>query len=160
MHKGGKALDAFKTRTNVVSLSGTEAATLDEQVSLLLRSAHKRASSLFSEGLSENQLTTAQYFVMARLHEVGQLSQNHLGRLTAMDPATIQGVTQRLTSRGLIERTPDRNDRRRKVLHLTAAGRSMVERLRSLAQKANDAILAPLNSGERKVFLRLLKRLA
>ncbi len=153
-------MDAFTSPTNIVSLSGTELATLDEQVSHLLRCAHKRASSLFSEGLGENQLTTAQYFAMARLHEVGQLSQNHLGRLTAMDPATIQGVTQRLTGRGLVERTPDKNDRRRKVLHLTAAGRSTVERLRVLAQKANDAILAPLNPGEREVFMRLLKRLA
>ena len=152
--------DELKSAINVVSLSGTAAATLDEQVSHLLRSAHKRASSLFSGGLNDHQLTTAQYFAMARLHEVGQLSQNHLGRLTAMDPATIQGVIQRLKARGLIERNADKNDRRRKVLNLTTSGRSTIERLRALAQNANDAILAPLNPGEREVFLRLLKRLA
>ncbi len=152
-------MDASTTRTNVVSLSGSDAATLDEQVSHLLRSAHKRASSLFSDGLGDLQLTTAQYFALARLEEVGRLSQNHLGRLTAMDPATIQGVIQRLKARGLVERSADKNDRRRKVLNLTASGHSTVERLRDLAQKANDAILAPLNPGEREVFLRLLKRL-
>jgi DNA-binding MarR family transcriptional regulator len=76
-----------------------------------------------------------------------------------MDPATIQGVVQRLRARGLIEREADNNDRRRKVLSLTASGRQIVGQLQALAAQANEAILAPLNGGEREVFLGLLKRL-
>ncbi|MDH3472318.1 MAG: MarR family winged helix-turn-helix transcriptional regulator [Rhodospirillales bacterium] len=152
-------MDAFRSGSNVVSFSGPSEAPLDEQVGHLLRSAHKRASSLFSEGLNDHQLTPAQYFALARLLEVGQLSQNHLGRLTAMDPATIQGVIQRLRARGLVERGADNNDRRRKVLSLTASGRQIVGQLQALAAQANEAILAPLNGGEREVFLGLLKRL-
>src|SRR3546814_4425941 len=49
---------------------------------------------------------------MARLHEMGKLSQNRLGRLAAMDPATIQGVIRRLHERGFIERLADPTDRR------------------------------------------------
>ncbi|MFM8991008.1 MAG: COX15/CtaA family protein, partial [Alphaproteobacteria bacterium] len=41
----------------------------------------------------------------ARLRELGDTTQNQLGRLTAMDPATIQGVVRRLVARGLVERT-------------------------------------------------------
>jgi DNA-binding MarR family transcriptional regulator len=96
---------------------------------------------------------------MVRLSEVGRLSQNHLGRMTAMDPATIQGVIQRLSKRGLIERLPDHNDRRRIVLELTAIGRKAIEGLQARMAEINDAILAPLSATERDVFIGLLKRL-
>ena len=153
-------MDGHSTSTNVVRIPGPETALLDDQVGHLLRSAHKRASAVCSEVLGSSELTPAQYFALARLQEVGRLSQNHLGRLTAMDPATIQGVVQRLQARGLVERTADKYDRRRKVLQLTPAGRSMIEQLQGLTVQANDAILAPLNAGEREIFMRLLRRIA
>ena len=133
---------------------------LEDQAGYLLRRAHQRATAVFLEIVGDSGLTPTQFAALAKLRQSGPLSQNHLGRLTAMDPATIQGVIQRLKARGLVERSADKNDRRRKVLNLTASGRNTVERLRDLAQKANDDILAPLNPGEREVFLRLLKRLA
>ena len=152
-------MDRSFTGSNIVPIASPEQVLLDEQVGHLLRSAHKRASSVCSEALGNSELTPAQYFALARLHEVGRLSQNHLGRLTAMDPATIQGVIQRLQARGLVERTADKYDRRRKVLQLTASGKALVEQLLELIAQANETILAPLNSGEREIFLRLLKRL-
>src|SRR3546814_19954400 len=112
-------LDAFSslstTPHNIASFSPTapiQAGTapkasgffLDEQVSHLLRRAHQRASALFLTVLADAQLTPTQFFAMARLHEMGKLSQNRLGRLAAMDPATIQGVIRRLHERRSEER--------------------------------------------------------
>jgi len=45
------------------------------------------------------ELTPTQFAALARLRELGDTTQNQLGRLTAMDPATIQGVIQRLLLR-------------------------------------------------------------
>ena len=50
------------------------------------------------------ELTPTQFAALVKVHDIGQVSQNQLGRLTAMDPATIQGVIQRLEARKLIER--------------------------------------------------------
>lgn len=137
----------------------TQALNLDEQVAHLLRRAHQRASSLFLSVLGEHQLTPTQFFAMARLHERGQLSQNRLGRLAAMDPATIQGVIRRLEERGYIQRTPDANDRRRMVLRLTSSGSSLVDQLLDHADGVSEAILEPLETSERDLFVDLLKRL-
>ena len=41
------------------------------------------------------------------------MSQNRLGRLKAMDVATIKGVIDRLTARGLTETSADPKDGRR-----------------------------------------------
>lgn len=136
-----------------------EGFVLDEQVAHLLRRAHQRASALFLTVLTDAQLTPTQFFAMARLHEMGKLSQNRLGRLAAMDPATIQGVIRRLHERGFIERLADPTDRRRMVLSLSPLGQETVVRLLKDANRVGEDILAPLPPQEQAVFLSLLKRL-
>lgn len=133
---------------------------LEEKAAYGLRRAHQRASALFLARFGESQLTPTQYFAMARLHELGALSQNRLGRLAAMDPATIQGVIRRLVERGLIERLPDPSDRRRMTLSLSPEGERLIESLISAAARVDEEILAPLDNEERRVFLSLLKKLA
>ena len=140
-------------------LPEAEGFVLDEQVSHLLRRAHQRASALFLTVLTDAQLTPTQFFAMARLHEMGKLSQNRLGRLAAMDPATIQGVIRRLHERGFIERLADPTDRRRMVLSLSPLGQETVMRLLKDANRIGDEILSPLSADEQGLFLGLLKRL-
>ncbi len=132
---------------------------LDDSIGHLIRRAHQRASATFMTILADRQFTPTQFFAMARLRERGQLSQNRLGRLTAMDPATIQGVTRRLYDRGYIERTSDPNDRRRMVLKLTPEGHRTVERLLEGIEAVNGQILAPLAPDEQEQFRSLLKRI-
>ena len=132
---------------------------LDEQVQHLLRRAHQRASAIFLSVLADAQLTPTQFFALARLHETGKLSQNRLGRLAAMDPATIQGVIRRLQERGFIERLPDPNDRRRMVLSLSPLGRETVAALLADAESIGEEILSPLDPEQRRTFLSLLKKL-
>lgn len=132
---------------------------LDEQTGHLIRRAHQRASSILLSEMENEQLTTAQGFALTRLYEKGKLSQNHLGRLAAMDPSTIQGVVRRLTERGLVERVPDPGDRRRIRLSLTAAGLGVAQRLVARVARADQTFLGPLSNTERRQFLCLLRRL-
>lgn len=141
------------------ALPEAEGFVLDEQVAHLLRRAHQRASALFLTVLAEAQLTPTQFFAMARLHEMGKLSQNRLGRLAAMDPATIQGVIRRLHERGYIERLADPTDRRRMVLSLSPLGQETVVRLLGAANRVGDDIVAPLSPEEQTTFISLLKKL-
>jgi MarR family transcriptional regulator, lower aerobic nicotinate degradation pathway regulator len=85
---------------------------LEHQAGHLLRRAHQRHTTIFQDGMGDVQLTPTQYAALVKIRDTGQISQNQLGRLTAMDPATIQGVVQRLAARGLVDRTPDLHDRR------------------------------------------------
>ena len=132
---------------------------LEDQVGHLIRRAHQRHTALFLAMIGDSQVTTTQYAALVKLHEMGELSQNHLGRLTAMDPATIQGVIRRLTSRKLISHRPDKNDKRRRCLSLTPAGRELVARLMTNGPKVSQATLDPLDPAEQRQFLALLKRL-
>ncbi len=145
--------------TTPARMNGGEAFILDDSIGHLIRRAHQRASATFMTILADHHFTPTQFFAMARLRERGQLSQNRLGRLTAMDPATIQGVTRRLNDRGYLERSPDPNDRRRMVLKLTPEGHGVVERLLDGMDEVSGQILAPLAPDERDQFRSLLKRI-
>jgi MarR family transcriptional regulator, lower aerobic nicotinate degradation pathway regulator len=93
---------------------------LDDQIGYLLRRVTQRHLALFAALVPE--VTTTQFAVIARLAELGPVSQNLLGRETAMDAATIKGVVDRLTRLGLTETTKDADDRRRLIVTLTAEG--------------------------------------
>ncbi len=79
---------------------------LEEQIGFILRQVWQRHAAIFAREIGIN-LTPTQWAAFAKLTETGPCSQNQLGRLTAMDVATIKGVIDRLTARGLTETSAD-----------------------------------------------------
>jgi DNA-binding MarR family transcriptional regulator len=132
---------------------------LEAQIGYLLRRSHQRATSIFTANLADLQLTPTQLAALAKIRDQGEVSQNLLGRLTAMDPATMQGVIKRLGDRGLITRAADATDRRRTLLALTPAGEQLLDRAVSRGIRTSEETLAPLTARERETFLRLLEKL-
>ena len=132
---------------------------LEDQVGHLLRRAHQRHTAIFQATIADQQLTPLQFAALMKLADVGEASQNHLGRLTAMDAATMQGGIKRLIARGLIARRPDPDDRRRLLLTLTGDGRVLVDLATARGHRISDETLEPLSPSERQTFLKLLRRL-
>jgi DNA-binding MarR family transcriptional regulator len=131
---------------------------LDDQAGFILRQVAQRHAVIFASGIGSD-LTPTQWAALTKLAEVGPLSQNLLGRQTAMDAATIKGVVDRLTRRGLTATQPDTEDGRRLLVTLTADGSDLVQRLTPNAARITEDTLAPLTEAEREVLLGLLRRL-
>ncbi len=130
---------------------------LEDQIGFILRKASQRHLSIFA-GLVPG-LTAMQFAALAKLFALGPLSQNGLGRETAMDAATIKGVVDRLAQRGLVTTSQNRTDRRRMVVDLSPTGAELFARLAETALQVSERTLAPLNPAERKSLLHLLARL-
>jgi DNA-binding MarR family transcriptional regulator len=131
---------------------------LDDQVGFVLRQVSQRHAAIFTTKIGED-LTPMQWAVLAKLLEKGPCSQNLLGRQTAMDAATIKGVVDRLTKRGLTQTGPDPEDARRLVVVLTREGRRLAQETQARAEAITDDTLAPLNRTERTILLALLRKL-
>jgi len=131
---------------------------LEQQVGYILRQASQRHASIFAARIPE-QLTTTQFATLVRLQEVGPCSQNKLGRLTAMDAATVKGVTDRLIQRGFVEAKVDPEDGRRRMLALTPQGLDIVARAIPAGLDISAETLEPLSADEREQFMKLLKKL-
>lgn len=132
---------------------------VEDQVGYLLRRAHQRHAALFLEGMTEAELTPTQFTALIKTVELRRVTQNHLGRLAGMDPATIQGVVRRLIARGLVRRGPDPMDRRTAVLTPTAEGVALAALAVACARRITEATLLPLDAEERRRLLALLRKL-
>ena len=139
--------------------AAAEAYRLDGQVGFLLRRAQQRHAAIFADGMPHG-LTPTQIAVLVKLEELGPCSQNHLGRLTAMDVATVKGVVDRVRARRLVTAKPDPNDRRRTLLDLTAEGREIVAKARRAGVAITERTLEPLTARERASLLRLLEKVS
>ena len=133
---------------------------VEDQVGFLLRRAHQRHAALFQQGIGAADLTPTQFTALVKMAEHGRVTQNQLGRYTAMDPATIQGVVRRLIARGLAHRVPDPQDRRTAVLSASPAGLALAASCVAAARRITEATLAPLDAAERLQFLFLLRKMA
>jgi DNA-binding MarR family transcriptional regulator len=131
---------------------------LDEQVGFMLRQVSQRHAAIFARDIGVS-LTPTQWAALSKLAETGPCSQNLLGRLTAMDVATIKGVIDRLTARGLTETHPDPEDGRRLVVSLTRAGQQIIEKAAPQALAVSRETLSPLDAKERETLLLLLDKL-
>jgi DNA-binding MarR family transcriptional regulator len=131
---------------------------LEDQVGFILRQVSQRHATIFAS-LIAHDLTPMQFAALAKLYDAGSISQNALGRLTAMDAATIKGVIDRLATRCYIEARPDPEDARLRLLTLTPQGRAALENALPQAAAITEETLAPLNFAERETLLALLRRL-
>ncbi|MBX2882632.1 MAG: MarR family transcriptional regulator [Granulosicoccus sp.] len=105
------------------------------------------------------ELTPTQFAVLARLREVGTLSQNELGRQVGMDSATTNGVVDRLQKKLLIRIAADQSDKRRLRISLTASGRKATNKAISTATAITQETLKGLTDAESKKLIQLLEKL-
>lgn len=131
---------------------------LDDQIGFILRQVWQRHATIFARDIGTN-LTPTQWAALSKLSETGPCSQNQLGRLTSMDVATIKGVIDRLTARGLTETSPDPDDGRRLLVSLTRAGQQLADKTAANALAISKETLAPLDAKERETLLGLLNKL-
>jgi DNA-binding MarR family transcriptional regulator len=64
-----------------------------------------------------------------------------------------------LEQSGLIQRTADPQDQRRKVVTITVDGKRTLKQLQQKIQSAQDQILVPLDKREREQLIALLARI-
>lgn len=140
------------------AMVGRMAYQLDDQVGYMLRLASQRHGAIFQRH-SINGLTPTQFSALVRVHQAKQCSQNQLGRMTAMDVATINGVVNRLHRKGLVNLSPDPNDKRRTLISLTAKACKMMGELYGIGAAISRETLRPLSPAEQRSLLQLLGKL-
>jgi DNA-binding MarR family transcriptional regulator len=132
---------------------------LEDQIGFLIRRAHQRASAIFEQVMDGLDVTPVQYAALAKLHDLGATSQNQLGRMVGIDPATMFGVAGRLSKRGLVSPSVDPNDARLVLLELTQPGRETIEAMKARGPEVSARTLEPLTPAEAETLLALLGRI-
>ena len=109
--------------------------------------------------LAAHDLSMWGYIVLNALDRSPVRTQTALAEAIGADKTRIIGTLDELQQRGYIERRPDPDDRRARLLEITPAGRAVKNAVQSDIQRGEERWLAELTAEERKVFLRVLERL-
>ncbi len=134
---------------------------LDRFIPYRLSVLTNQVSSAIARRYSERfGLSIPEWRVMAVLGETPGLSAREVALRTAMDKVQVSRAVASLIAAGRLERTPDDDDARVGHLALTAKGRTVYDQIVPLALQLEERFLSTLTATERKLFERLLTKLA
>ena len=125
----------------------------------LIRRAHQVSTALFAEECGKFGLTSVQFAALYAVRASGKLDATRLAELIAFDRATIGDVLDRLEAKGWAARSGSPDDRRVKLIRLTAKGAALLKRAEPAVRQVQERLLAPLAPPDRERFLALLSRL-
>jgi DNA-binding MarR family transcriptional regulator len=87
-------------------------------------------------------------------------AQQELVKRSLIDPSSMVAVIDELERMGLAERRQHPEDRRKRAVYLTPAGRRKLQRAREVAIKTAQDVFAPLDARELETLRGLLRKLA
>lgn len=130
-----------------------------DQIGHILRRAYQRHSAIFQQFIADSNLTAAQFITLCTIRDLDACSLADIVKVTAVDQATIRGIIERLKSRKLISIEQDKEDKRKVLVTLTAAGKTLVKQTTPQAVEITEATYGNLNEAERLALLFLLKKM-
>ena len=109
--------------------------------------------------LEAHGLTMWGYIVLLALDRSSMRTQAALAAAIGADKTRIIRTLDDLQHDGYIERRPDPDDRRVRLLAITEAGRKVKDAAQEQIQRGEERWLGELTAEERRMFLRVLERL-
>jgi DNA-binding MarR family transcriptional regulator len=126
----------------------------------LLAQVGAHAAARFAERLGPHGLTPGHVGSLRVIAAAAGSSQQAVAARLGMFPSRLVALVDELQELGLVERRESPRDRRICLLAVTARGRQVLDSLRRVAREHQDALLAALNTEERRVLASLLLRIA
>jgi DNA-binding MarR family transcriptional regulator len=103
-------------------------------------------------------VTRSQWRVLARLGRNDGARQVDLADALDIEPITLARLVDRLADAGLVERRPDKTDRRAWNVHLTDRAEPVIARLQALGAQFHADALAGVGDEEKEAVRRVLAR--
>jgi DNA-binding MarR family transcriptional regulator len=104
-------------------------------------------------------LTRPEWIVLFCLTQQPRLNAQQISIVTGRAKTSIAGAVKLLQKKKLILRKTDAVDTRRRVLHLTDAGRALYKSILGDFVKREADMLTGLNAGERRLLIRLFDKM-
>jgi MarR family transcriptional regulator for hemolysin len=104
-------------------------------------------------------MTRAQWAVLARLEREPGITQSQLANLADVEPITIGRLVDRLEANGLIERTPDPDDRRIWRLRLTQKTAPILKRIAAFRRELHAEMAEGLNEASLAALVNCLQQM-
>ncbi len=129
------------------------------RIGFVLQRAHNRLREAVVATLDGSGVNPGQLAMLGALATKNDLTQRDLTLTTGIEKSSIVIFVDRLEADGWVERRLSGNDRRARVVHLTAKGRKRLASLGPKLDAVEERFVAGLSTGDRVRLLELLRRL-
>src|ERR1700761_5962291 len=126
---------------------------------LVLWKASRAVEAQAQRSIARFGMVQSDFGVLEALLHRGPLSAKQLGAKVLLTSGSVTAAIDRLATRGLVRREDDARDRRACIVHLTAAGRRLIERAFAQHREEMEEALKGFSLEDRKSLLPLLRRL-
>ena len=109
--------------------------------------------------IADSGLGASDFKVLEALLHKGPLPVNVLGRTLLLTSGSITTAVDRLAQRGLVVRRDDADDRRVRLVELTAEGRALIGPVYARHSQDLDEVVSVLTAAERRTLVGLLRKL-
>jgi DNA-binding MarR family transcriptional regulator len=123
-----------------------------------IRKAARRVTQIYDQFLQPTGLTITQFGLLAQLKRQDGITIGALAERMIMDPTTLTRNLRPIERDGLVKQVADPEDRRARLLHLTARGRAAFEKARPAWAKAQRHMETTLGEGDVEVINAVLDR--
>lgn len=126
---------------------------------LVLWKAYESMRAHAEGHIRETGIGFSDFAVLETLLHKGPMPVNAIGQRVYLTSGSITAAVDRLEGRGLVKRCDEPGDRRTRMVHLTQAGRKLIECAFTAHVAAMERAASGLNTAEREQLAVLLKKL-
>lgn len=130
------------------------------QLFLVLQSSYRAMLSRVEKSKKKMGLGDSDFRVLEALHLNGPLPVNVIGEMIDLTTGSITTAVDRMEARWLVARRNHPEDRRIRLVELTAKGRRLIEKASAQYSADMEDAASSLSREERSTLIRLLKHLA
>lgn len=123
-----------------------------------LRQANRLTQRLLAQRVADMGLNIAQWYALRALWEEDGITQSALAERASIAGPAIVAAVAGLVERGLLERQPHPDDRRKLMLRLTAAGHDLRDAGLRASLDVNAEVLRSIEPGKVQTTLEVLRR--
>ena len=152
--------DSCATVSAVAERKQPPGEVLGGSVGFMLSKLGFHSASQFAAELDPLGIHPGHFAMLRMIAAAGGMSQQALAEMLQLPASRMVGLVDELQDRGLVQRRRSADDRRVNALHLTAAGRRLLQQATKIASTWEDHLCGSLDEGERETLLALLQRLA
>lgn len=114
----------------------------------------------FDERVRETGVTAPQARLLLNLERYPGRNQTFYAERLEIEPITLCRMVDRMEEASLVERRADPDDRRARLLHLTARSRGKITRIRAALDGLIEAMLTDFDPEEKAAFTAMLERIS
>lgn len=130
---------------------------LEDHLGYWLRHVSNHVSHAFARKVEARGVTVAEWVLLRVLYAHDALAPSALADQMGMTRGAISKLTDRLADKELVTRTVDKEDRRCRVLALTAPGRALVPELSALADQNDAEFFSHLSAADREAVRQVMQ---